>query len=78
LPINYSATAKPEQTSNSQTIVNVTGITRGATSYTFNNLVSGTTYDVSMSAVYDISVNTTTTFLKHNNMETVVMYRKTY
>jgi hypothetical protein len=68
LPLSYSATAKPEQTTNSQTTLNITGITRGATSYTFNNLVSGTTYDVSMSAVYDISVKTTSSFLTGNTI----------
>jgi hypothetical protein len=68
LPLSYSATAKPEQTTNSQTTINVSGISRGATSYQFTGLVSGTTYDVSMSAVYDISTNSTDNFLIGNTI----------
>uniref|UniRef100_A0A6C0JND7 Fibronectin type-III domain-containing protein n=1 Tax=viral metagenome TaxID=1070528 RepID=A0A6C0JND7_9ZZZZ len=63
LPISYSATATPEQYDNGQQIIPITGISRGSTSYTFNNLISGTTYDISMAAVYDISINPTTNFL---------------
>jgi len=70
LPLSYSATAKPEQTTNTQTTVNITGITRGATSYKFTNLISGSTYDISMSAVYDISTNSTTNFLAGNTLST--------
>jgi len=70
LPLSYSATAKPEQTTNTQTTVNITGITRGATSYKFSNLISGSTYDISMSAVYDISTNSTTNFLAGNTLST--------
>ena len=70
LPLSYSATAKPEQTTNTQTTVNVSGISRDATSYEFTNLISGSTYDISMSAVYDISTNSTTNFLAGNTLST--------
>jgi hypothetical protein len=68
LPINYSATAKPQQTTNAQTTVNISGINRESTFYQFTGLVSGTTYDVSMSAIYDISTNSTTNFLSGNTI----------
>ena len=68
LPKSYSATTKPEQTDNNQTTVNYTGIDREASSYQFTGLISGTTYDVSMSAVYDIATNSSTNFLTGNTL----------
>jgi len=51
-PITYNATAIPDYTNNRQSIVNVTGLNNYITSFVISNLVSGTAYDISMSAVY--------------------------
>lgn len=60
LPLNYKVTASPRQTDNEQTVIPYT-ISRGATSYQIEGLKSGTTYDISMASVYDISINVTIT-----------------
>ena len=52
LPINYIAVATPESYNNNQSLVTVTGISNTLTTYTIGNLVSATTYDISMIAVY--------------------------
>lgn len=52
LPISYNATAVPDYTNNYQTIVNLSGLNKNITSFVIGNLISGTAYDISMSAVY--------------------------
>jgi hypothetical protein len=52
LPSSYNATAIPDYTDNYQSIVNVNGLNNNITSFVIGNLISGTTYDISMSAVY--------------------------
>jgi predicted heme/steroid binding protein len=52
LPSSYVATAVPNYTNNYQLIVNVTDINNTVSSFVIGGLVSGTTYDISMSAVY--------------------------
>ena len=42
LPITYNATAVPQTTDNTQTTINVTGISKNATSVIVGNLISGT------------------------------------
>jgi len=51
-PTSYNATAVPDYTNNLQSIVNVNGLSNSITSFVIGNLVSGTAYDISMSAVY--------------------------
>jgi hypothetical protein len=51
-PISYIATAVPDFTNNRQSIVDVTGLSNSITSFVIGNLISGTSYDISMSAVY--------------------------
>jgi len=51
-PTSYNATAIPDYTNNYQSIVNVTGLSNSITSFVISNLISGTSYDISMSAVY--------------------------
>jgi predicted heme/steroid binding protein len=52
LPTTYNATAVPDFTNNRQSIVDVTGLSNSITSFVIGNLISGTSYDISMSAVY--------------------------
>ena len=51
-PTTYNATAVPDYTNNRQSIVDVTGLSNYITSFVIGNLISGTSYDISMSAVY--------------------------
>jgi hypothetical protein len=51
-PTTYNATAVPDFTNNRQSIVDVTGLSNFITSFVIGNLISGTSYDISMSAVY--------------------------
>jgi hypothetical protein len=52
LPISYNATAIPDYTNNRQSIVDITGLSNNITFFVIDNLISGTSYDISMSAVY--------------------------
>ena len=67
-PIKYLALAKPEQTDNEQSDIYYDNLTRGATSYEFKGLVPGTTYDISLSAVYDVVTNSVPTFVIGNTI----------
>lgn len=61
LPNYYTALAVPIESNNRQTIVPINNINNNVTSFVFGGLISGTTYNINMSAVYSVGTSISNT-----------------